>query len=62
MFLVIAQVLSGLVAIAALIYTVAIFLRMVEGTDERNSIPFLCINAALTACAWYVYTFLNYLL
>lgn len=62
MFLTIAKVLSALVAIAALIYTLAIFLRMVEGTDERNSIPFLIINAALTICAWYVYIFLNYLI
>lgn len=58
----IAQTLSALIAIAVTCNTLAVFHGMVEGTDERNSVPYLVINAVIAIGCWYIYVFANYLM
>ena len=59
---IIAQISSALVMIATLANALAVFHGMFNGTDERNSIPYLVIQILTALAAIFVYIYLNYLL
>ena len=55
-----AQILSALIMIYLVCHAVMVFCKMAEGTDERNSIPYLLVNIVIAACSLFVYWYLNY--
>lgn len=57
-----AQILSALVMFFVGTNAIMVFYKMIEGTDERNSIPYLVINIIMAIAAIFVYVYLNYLM
>lgn len=57
-----AQALSAFVMIVTLINALAVFYRMFNGTDKRNSIPYLAVMIVTALAAMFVYIYLNYIL
>lgn len=56
------QALSAFVMVVALANALAVFHRMFNGTDKRNSIPYLVIMIVTALAAMFVYIYLNYIL